>query len=132
MAVEATIDNLYKVNNFILKGLKVLGCDDDGENQILLSCEEIFSNICNYSYENKFGFVLISFKIIFDERMIIITFWDNGIPYNPLEQEDPDVNADAERKSIGGLGIFIVKNMMDRVYYIFKNGKNIFTMEKKI
>lgn len=132
MVFEAKIDNLHRLNSFVLKGLNFLGCDCSTKNQILLSCEEIFSNVCNYAYKNEIGFVTVSFSINFDRKLIKITFSDHGIPYNPLDREDPDINASAEDRVIGGLGIFIVKNIMDKIYYEFKDNKNFLTMEKEL
>ena len=53
---------------------------------------------------------------------------DEGIPYNPLEKEDPDVTLSAEERQIGGLGIFIVKKSMDMTAYEREGDKNIFKM----
>lgn len=58
----------------------------------------------------------------FPERLEL-TFIDKGIPYNPLENKDPDVTLDIEKRKIGGLGIFLVKEMMDEVSYEYADGK---------
>ena len=57
-----------------------------------------------------------------------LIFRDNGKPYNPLNAEEPDVTASAEERSIGGLGIFMVRKMMDNVEYMYKDGQNILTL----
>ena len=59
-----------------------------------------------------------------------IRFIDSGIPYNPLEKEDPDVTLPAEKRGIGGLGVFMVKKSMDEVTYEYKDGKNLLTIRK--
>ncbi|MBQ6312782.1 MAG: ATP-binding protein, partial [Lachnospiraceae bacterium] len=59
-----------------------------------------------------------------------ITFTDWGMHYNPLEREDPDVTLSAQERQIGGLGIFLVKNMMDDVIYDDKDGANVLTLVK--
>ena len=61
-----------------------------------------------------------------------ITFLDHGTPYNPLEKEDPKTNLSAEEREVGGLGIFLVKKLMDEVEYNYLGGKNILTIRKKI
>ena len=61
-----------------------------------------------------------------------ICLMDKGIPYNPLAKADPDTSLSAEEREIGGIGIYMVKKNMDRVDYAYRDGKNIFTMEKKI
>ena len=55
---------------------------------------------------------------------------DNGAEYDPLEKEDPDVTLSAEDRQIGGLGIFMVKKIMDEVDYRYENGKNVLTLRK--
>ena len=64
-------------------------------------------------------------------KTLYITFRDQGIPYNPLEKEDPDVTLSAEERQIGGLGIFLVKKMMDDVHYEYRDGFNVLTVMKK-
>ena len=59
-----------------------------------------------------------------------LRFVDNGRPYDPTQQADPDTTLDAEERDIGGLGIFMVKKSMDRVSYEYADGFNILTLEK--
>ena len=61
-----------------------------------------------------------------------ITFTDSGTPYNPLARPDPDITLSAEERKIGGLGIYIVKKSMDNVNYEYRNGKNVFTIRKRM
>ena len=61
-----------------------------------------------------------------------LQFKDNGKPYNPLEAEEPDITASAEDRSIGGLGIFMVKKMLDNVEYSYVDNYNILTLTKNL
>ena len=61
--------------------------------------------------------------------VITLIFRDNGKPYNPLEQAQPDVEAALEERTIGGLGIFIVKKTMDRVTYHRQDEWNVLTLQ---
>ena len=63
---------------------------------------------------------------------VVISFIDNGIPYDPLAKEDPDITLPAEERAIGGLGIFMVKETMDDISYEYKDGQNILTIKKNI
>ncbi len=93
--------------------------------------EEIFINISNYAYPNTHdGKVEVEIKN--KDNKIIISFKDNGIPFNPLEKKDPDITLSVEEREIGGLGIFMVKKMMDNVEYMYKDNKNILIIEKNI
>ena len=61
-----------------------------------------------------------------------LIFSDNGKPYNPLDANEPDITASAEERSIGGLGIFMVRKMMDNVEYMYKDGQNVLTLMMKV
>lgn len=62
----------------------------------------------------------------------MLTLKDHGTPYNPLEKEDPDITLSAEERDIGGLGIFMVKNLMDEVTYDYIDEENILTLIKYV
>jgi anti-sigma regulatory factor (Ser/Thr protein kinase) len=67
-----------------------------------------------------------------DPMTVVITFIDNGRPYDPLSNGDPDVSLSAEEREVGGLGIFLVRKMMDEVTYEYKDGKNILRVRQVI
>ena len=57
---------------------------------------------------------------------------DSGVPYNPLEKKDPDVTLPAEKREVGGLGIFMAKKSMDHIEYEYKDGMNVLRMTKQV
>ena len=61
---------------------------------------------------------------------VIITFVDHGVPYDPLAKADPDITLSANKRQIGGLGIYLVKKTMDDVSYKYEDGHNILTIKK--
>jgi anti-sigma regulatory factor (Ser/Thr protein kinase) len=63
---------------------------------------------------------------------VVITFIDNGVPYDPLAKTDPDTTLSAEEREIGGLGIYMVKKSMDEITYDYKDGQNILKIKKRI
>ncbi|MBR5361138.1 MAG: ATP-binding protein, partial [Lachnospiraceae bacterium] len=67
-----------------------------------------------------------------DPGTVTVQFSDEGIPYDPLSKEDPDVKATLEEREIGGLGIFMVKKTMDSMSYEYKDGKNVLTLTKAL
>lgn len=98
--------------------------------KIRLAIEEIVENIVRYAYENGSGYLEASTEV-FDGH-IRITFADAGKPFNPLDKDDPDITLSAEDRAVGGLGIFLCKQLMDNVIYEFKEGRNTLTLIKKI
>jgi len=67
-----------------------------------------------------------------DPPTVTIRFLDQGRPFNPLEKPDADITLSAQDREIGGLGILLVKKIMDQVDYAYENGKNILTIKKEI
>ncbi len=130
ITVEATVENVSKVTDFVNDILERYECPMKAEIQIDVAIDELFSNIANYAYSNGIGDATVKVEIVENPLAVIITFVDAGIPYNPLEHEDPDVTLSADEREVGGLGIFIVKRTMDDVLYEYKNGQNILTIKK--
>jgi anti-sigma regulatory factor (Ser/Thr protein kinase) len=99
---------------------------------ICVAVEEIFVNIASYAYGEGAGEAVLSFGFDKEERLMTLEVTDEGVPFNPLERDEPDITLSAADREIGGLGIFITRKTMDTVAYRFENGKNILTMTKKI
>ena len=100
--------------------------------QISVALEEVFVNVAHYAYGKETGDVVVSVDIRQPDEVAVIRITDSGIPFDPLAKEDPDITLSADKRNIGGLGIFMVKQSMDHVAYEYKDGQNIFTMEKSI
>lgn len=94
--------------------------------------EEIFINIAKYAYEKKTGLVLIDMSVDEENNTIELTFRDTGKPYDPLKRSSPDLSAPAEERSIGGLGIFLVRKYSDYLSYKYLNGENRLTIRKTL
>ena len=132
LKVEASDDNLAVVVNSILKELEANGCPQKIRKQIKLAVEEVFVNICSYAYESGSGMIETETEILRDtSSKIIIRITDTGIPFDPLTGEDPDISLPIGRRPIGGLGIFMFKQIMDETVYEYKDGKNCLTMIKR-
>lgn len=97
--------------------------------QVMVAFEEMYVNVCHYAYPDSEGFVLVRFKT--ENGFLFIVLEDSGIPFNPLERQAPDITLSADERSIGGLGIFMVRKTMDDLQYEYKDGRNILTMIKK-
>jgi len=129
LIVEAILENLDTVTDFINAELEEIDCPMKLQMQIAVAVEEIFVNIANYAYNPEVGGVTIRISVG-DE--VTIEFEDKGKPYNPLEKDDPDITLSAEERDIGGLGIFMVKKSMDAVEYRHADNKNLLIIRKQI
>ena len=127
---DATDANLREVLAFVEEELEKHDANMKSTMSITVAVEEIFVNIAHYAYEGAQGKVTIGMGFEGDD--VEIYFIDNGIPFDPLAKEDPDIKARAEDRDIGGLGIYMVKTSMDHCEYERRNSQNIFTMRKAI
>lgn len=125
--VDATYENTKKVAAFAEETLQQEDCPVKVMHQMLIVLDEIYSNVVKYSNANEFEFVCGMV-----DQYVYMSFIDNGTPYNPLEEKEPNIEASMEERAVGGLGIFMVKKMMDYTEYHYKNGYNIFTIGKEM
>lgn len=132
ISVEASIENLNKVLDFVNNELRKINCPKKAESQIDIAIDELFSNIVRYAYTPNKGQVTIGFETLNEPLSVVITFIDNGVPYDPLTANEPDTTSNIDERVEGGLGIFMVKNSMDSFDYEYKDGKNILKIRKNI
>ena len=132
ITVQADLTQLVPVTAMINRIMGQVKCPQRTKLQITVAIDEIFSNIVHYAYNNKEGTITVEVETEEDPPGFSITFVDQGIPFNPLTVRQPEVTGPAKKRAVGGLGIFIVKNTMDKVYYEYKNGCNVLTLEKTI
>lgn len=132
IVIDAVKENLPAVLEFVDSQLEEIDCPIKVQMQMDIAVEEIYINIANYAYSPDIGKATIKVGISDDNKEVSITFIDNGVPYNPLEKDDPDITLSAEERAIGGLGIFMVKKSMDDMIYEYKEGQNILTIIKNL
>lgn len=132
MTVEAAVENIEIVTEFITQELEKLNCPTKAEMQIFVAIDELFGNIARYAYSPEIGKATVRVEVEDDPLSVIITFIDNGVPFNPLEHDDPDIDAPADDRKIGGLGIFMVKKTMNMVEYEYSQGQNILKIKKNL
>ena len=130
LTIEARVDNLDLVQAFVNKELSKAGCSEKVKYLIDLSVEELFVNIAHYAYTSDSNKVVIGVTLQENPKAVIITFADNGIPYNPLKAKSPDLKAAPEERSEGGLGIYLARKSMDDMQYRYRDGQNLLTITK--
>ena len=130
LTVEAIVENLSVVTDFIIDPMQELNCKPKILMQMELVIEELFVNVAIYAYTSKKGNCTVVREFEEEPRAITVTLIDSGIPYNPLLREDPDTSLGVEERAIGGLGIFLVKKNVDEISYEHKEGQNILRFKK--
>ena len=133
LTLEAKIENNESFTDFINAELDAMDCPVKARMQIDTAVDEVLANVANYSYGDETGPVSVLITKEDDPRTVILRFADNGIPFNPLEKDVPDtISLSADDRPIGGLGIYLVRKLMDEVSYEYRDGKNILLLKKLI
>ena len=130
LVLPAVLKNLNPLMAFITDAAKNMGFDDKKIFHIKLASEEILVNIINYAYSKGPGDIEISFKSR-GEDALVVEIADRGIAFDPLSLPEPDIHAPMEKRTIGGLGVFLVRKLMDEVAYRREEGRNILTFVKQ-
>ena len=128
----AKIDALSDVLGFVDRTLEDYGCPMKIQTAVCVAIEEVFVNIANYAYGDGEGNMTLGIEFNEENRSITLRMTDKGVPFDPLQNPDPDITLSADEREIGGLGIFITKKTMNEITYAYENGENILTMVKKI
>lgn len=98
---------------------------------INLVIEEALTNVIFYAFPDN-GKHEIKFSVSVQNNLLTINITDNGIPFNPLSQQQPDVTLPAEERAVGGLGIFLISQIMDQMHYRRQKNQNILTLSKNL
>ena len=128
--LKAKEENLGELTAWADEQLEAAGCPANVQLKIDLAIEEIFCNIAAYAYPGTEGDVRVTLELR-NDRTAVLTFCDTGTAFDPLLRKEPDVSLSAEERSIGGLGIFLVRKTMDKVEYVREDGQNILRILKK-
>lgn len=132
LTLAATVENIETVTEFVNAQLELMDCPIKAQMQIDIAIDELFGNIAHYAYNTEVGSATVRVEVSEAPLAVIITFIDNGVPYDPLGKDDPDITLSAEEREIGGLGIYMVKQSMDEIAYEYKDGQNILKIKKNI
>lgn len=129
---EAKIDRIPWLTEQVDGLLEGLDCPMKTQMQIDVAIDEWMANIASYAYGNGVGEVTVRFDFQPDDRTVVLTFIDSGVPYDPLAKPDPDVTLSVDKRAVGGLGIFLIKKTMDDMTYARQDGRNVLTIRKRI
>jgi len=96
-----------------------------------LALEEAFVNVISYAHPDNLEHEII-IRANREENTIFIDIEDDGIPFNPLEMQEPDRNLPIEKQAVGGLGILLIRKLMSETTYTRSKEKNILHLIKKL
>jgi serine/threonine-protein kinase RsbW len=128
--IPAKLENLESMLQFIRNGAEQQGFSKKDINKIQVAAEEALVNVISYAYPDDGGDVEIRCNAKGAEGLVIEII-DRGVPFDPLSLPEPDIEATPEERELGGLGIHIMRNIMDEVSYKREGDRNILTLVKR-
>ncbi|MBC8616186.1 MULTISPECIES: ATP-binding protein [Parabacteroides] len=129
--IKNELEQLTRLYEFLDLHASAYGLEEQLTMQIKLALEEVVTNVILYAYPDKKD-QDIRIDMNYGNKQLTIVITDKGTPFNPLEMKEPDITLPPEERPIGGLGIYLVKQLMTEVTYSRSSGKNILTMTKDI
>ena len=131
LTLHNDVQQISKLADFVDTIAEEASIDPSLAMSLNLALEEAVTNVVMYAYPaGEEGDVDIVAEL--SDGSLLFTISDKGIPFDPTKKEDADITLGVEERQIGGLGIFLVRQLMDTVEYERKDGYNILTMEKKL
>ena len=125
------IETIPQLNEFIDSVAEEMALDMSLTMSLNLAMEEAVVNVMDYAYpEGQQGNVEI--EAMTDGEWLTFVISDSGVPFDPTTKEDADTTLSAEECPIGGLGIFLVRQLMDVIQYQRDGDKNVLTLRKKL
>ena len=125
-AFPASLEGLADATLFLQRRLDAAECSEKTKSAMMVAIDEIASNIVRYSGAPDF-----TVQVVVEDASVSVVFSDAGKKFNPLEKEDPNVSLSVDERAIGGLGLFMVKRMMDEVTYDHVDGRNVLTVRRR-
>lgn len=124
ITLPAILENLPELIKSVSRCGKEQGLSDNKVIEIEIALEEVLVNIINYAYQDQVGDVKVSCKVD-DESRFVIEIEDTGPPFDILSVNQPDLSDKISERKVGGLGIHLIKNLMNDVQYFRKADKNV-------
>ena len=129
--IKNQVGELERVNQFVEEIGEELGLDMELQMNLNLVMEEMVSNVIFYAYPEGSS-AEIELIAESDGKELTFVLSDKGKEFDPTAKEDADPDVNPMNRDIGGMGIYIVKNIMNQVTYQRLEGKNLLTMKKTI
>ena len=131
ISIKNQVSELERVNQFVEEIGEELNLDMELQMNLNLVMEEMVSNVIFYAYPQEVD-AEIELVAKSDGKELTFVLTDQGREFDPTAKEDADPNVNPAEREIGGMGIFIVKNIMNQVTYQRLEGNNLLTMTKGI
>jgi serine/threonine-protein kinase RsbW len=125
----ARFEYLDEIRDYVGQKARKAGFTDKDVYSIQLATDEAASNIIEHAYAGL-PKATIELTCVFEKNKLIITLIDHGKSFDITRVDEPDLKADLSERKIGGLGIYLMRNLMDEVRYEVKRSGNVLTLIK--
>ena len=133
ITVRAAPEQIDAVMDFVNRQLEALGCPEEARVDLDVAVDELLGNIIRYAYGSETGTVTVRVETQLEPKALILTFLDQGAPFDPLAEERPDTTSlPARERPMGGLGLYLVRSLVDEITYARRDGQNVLTVHKEI
>ncbi len=134
LVLPAKLSSFDTLKSWLAAIAKELNLTEKTKNHLFVAADEVITNIVNYAYNDdlKKDKAEMTLEISFDHsaQMLILKFFDSGVAFDPLNAQEPDILANLDDRTVGGLGIFLVKKIMDSVEYHYEHEQNVLILKK--
>lgn len=129
--IKSELSNIPRLNMEFNAFAQRMGIDNPLRRRVNLVFDELINNIVSYGYPDQGEHTIHISAEIVDSRLKI-TIGDDGIAFNPFEAPEPEISQELEARQIGGLGIYLIRHLMDEIHYAREQGDNIVTVFLKL
>jgi anti-anti-sigma factor len=130
ITLQASLNTLAAISAFVVEGAELAGLDDHAAWEVQLAADEAATNVIQHSYGNTPGPITIQTDVI--DGSFCVTIIDQGRQFDPEQVPEPDLVSPLEERKTGGLGLFLMRKLMDQVTFRFEDGRNVLRMSKRI
>ncbi len=155
LILPAMLDSLSIITTWLGEISHELNIPTKIKHQLLIVADEIVANIVSYAYASEYAdrnidesveegsvhsaHADMALRVTLEKvareevtHILTLTFSDKGRPFNPLDAKEPDITAPLDERPLGGLGVFLVKQLMDSVEYSYQDNQNVLVVRKGI
>lgn len=129
LRLPAELGQLPAFLDYVRRMAEAAGLPEDRAARLELAVEEALANVCGYAYADRARAGSVLCRVEIRPAGLAVEIVDEGAPFDPLARADPDTTLDIDRREPGGLGILLVKRLVDDLAYRREAGQNVLIIE---
>jgi anti-sigma regulatory factor (Ser/Thr protein kinase) len=129
LVISADLNEIEKVNTALEEAMRASAYSDDMIHELQLVVEEAIANTILHGYCDAPGDVAVGIRVT--DGAVEVRIEDRATPFDPLTVPEPDRESNLDERGIGGLGIYLIRSLVDEAIYRYSDGKNILTLVKR-